>query len=145
MKRGKIEPGMDMNKIIQEGRGQTVTVSSTIPDSNKALNAFIRGGAVKGEAMTPERAAELAEGGNYFINDDGSVRIKTAAGEVLYIEPDGSLKAPRKVPQGNAGVGTGSMPSGKRPLNFGEKMNALRHARKQLGVVEGTVTMGKEV
>ena len=115
MKRGVIEKDTDMNAVIRSGKGRTaISPPEKLSDTSQAMNAFIRGGAKKGEAMTPEKAAELAEGGNYFVSDDGSVRIKTGDGEVIYFEPDGSIKEPRKVPQGNAGEGTGSMPSGRK-------------------------------
>ena len=135
MKRGVIEKDTDMNAVIRSGKGRTaISPPEKLSDTSQAMNAFIRGDAKKGEAMTPERAAELAAGGNYFINDDGSVRIKTAAGEVLYIEPDGSLKAPRKVPKGNAGEGTGTVRGGRKPKSFDEQLRDVIAERKRLGL-----------
>ena len=135
MKRGEITPDLDMNKIIRSGKGRTaISPPEKLSDTSQAMNAFIRGGAKKGEAMTPEMAAELAGEGNFFISDDGGVRIKTGDGEVIYVEPDGSIKEPRKVPQGNAGEGTGSMPSGRKPKNFGERMRDILAERKRLGL-----------
>ena len=114
MKRGKIEPGMDMNKVLRGARGRTA-ISPPEPqtDASRALNAFIRGEAVAGEASTPEEAAELAANENMRVNPDGTVR---------------------KVPQGNAGDGTSSLPSGKHIKNFGERMRDLLAERKRLGL-----------
>ena len=134
MKRGVIEKDTDMNAVIRSGKGRTAISTEKISETSQAMNDFIRGGAAKGQAMTPEMAAELAGEGNFFISDDGGVRIKTGDGEVIYVEPDGSIKEPRKVPQGNAGEGTGSMPSGRKPKNFGEKMRDLLAERRRLGL-----------
>ena len=114
MKRGKIEPGMDMNKVLRGARGRTaISPTEKQPDASRAMNAFIRGEAVAGEASTPEEAAELAAKESMNVNPDGTVRT---------------------VPQGNAGEGTGGMASAKKPKNFGERMRDLLAERKRLGL-----------